>query len=83
MRCASDKAFLQFYDQLHNFIHITAGDERDPARKGRIEHVRKALEKLMDLLDRKGWLAGLQKARIGEEISSRNVESSLNTEAED
>jgi hypothetical protein len=83
LRCASDKAFLRFYDQLHNFIHITAKDERDSARKGRFDRIRQALKKLMELLDRKGLLAGLQKDRIGEEISSRNVESSLNAETDE
>jgi hypothetical protein len=83
LHCAANKAFLRFYDQLHNFIHITANDERDPSKKGRIEHIRKAVQKLMDLLDQKGLLAGLQKDRIGEEISSWNVESSLNTETEE
>jgi hypothetical protein len=82
LRCASDKAFLKFYEQLHMFIHLTAKDERNPAMKGRIAGIRGALQKLMDLLDSKGLLAGLQQDRIGEEISSRTVESNLTAQAE-
>jgi hypothetical protein len=64
------------------FIHLTAKDERNPAMKGRIAGIRGALQKLMDLLDSKGLLAGLQQDRIGEEISSRTVESNLTAQAE-
>jgi hypothetical protein len=64
------------------FIHLTAKDERNPAMKGRIAGIREALQKLMDLLDSKGLLAGLQQDRIGEEISSRTVESNLTAQAE-
>ena len=77
IRCSTDATFLKFYEQLHMFIHLTAKDERDPTKRGRIDHVRHALQQLMGLLDRKGLLAGLQKDRIGDEISSRNVESTL------
>jgi hypothetical protein len=64
------------------FIHLTAKNERNPAMKGRIAGIREALQKLMDLLDSKGLLAGLQQDRIGEEISSRTVESNLTAQAE-
>jgi hypothetical protein len=81
LRCASDKDFLKFYEQLHMFIHLTAEDERTAERQGRLEHIRNALQELMDLLDRKGLLAGLQKDRIGEEISRGTVESNLAAES--
>jgi hypothetical protein len=62
------------------FIHLTAKEERNPAEKGRIAGIRKALQGLMDLLNSKGLLAGLQQDRIGEEITSRTVE--LNVRAQ-
>jgi hypothetical protein len=29
LRCSSDRGFMQFYDQLHLFIHLMAKDERE------------------------------------------------------
>jgi hypothetical protein len=74
LRCGSDKAFLKFFEQLHMFIHLTAKEEQDPSRKGRIANINRALQELMDLLDAERLLAGLQKDRIGEDISRRSLE---------
>lgn len=74
LRCAEDKVFFKFYEQLHMFIHRTAEEERNPAKKGRFDRIRNALQDLMKLLERKRLLAGLQKERIGEDIKTRSVE---------
>jgi len=72
LRCGADQAFLKFFDQLHNFVHLTVKDERR-GRKGRIGRIQEALNELMGLLERKKLLVGLQKERIGKDISSRSV----------
>ena len=74
-RCAEDKFFLKFYEQLHMFIHITVEEERNPAKKGRFQRIRSALQDLMKLLEKRRLLAGLQKERIGKDIETRSLEA--------
>lgn len=75
LRYAEDKLFLQFYDQLHMFIHLTAQDEHSSSsNKNRLEKINNMLQNLCNFLDSQGLLVGLNKDLLGREIKNRSVE---------
>ena len=76
MRCSSDPGFMKFYDQLHMFIHLMAKSEpADDEGNGRIPNIRRSLQGMMNLLKEQNLLAGLDTARIGQDIALRRFET--------
>ena len=71
LRYASEPAFIKFFDQLHNFIHLTAKEERASNGRSRLEKISTAIKELMRLLDERALLAGLKVEEIVTSAESR------------
>ncbi|HTR35807.1 MAG TPA: hypothetical protein VMH80_07910 [Bryobacteraceae bacterium] len=67
----SEAGFIKFYDQLHNFIHLTVKEEREAGKECRLEKISNAIRDLMNMLEKRALLAGLQVDKITTSAGSR------------